>query len=123
MLDDKQLGYDLVGAGFEVYHSLGGGLSEEIYQQSLELELKSRAISFDAKRELSVYYKDIKLQKTYIPDLLIGDQIIAELKSVKKLLPEHQAQLFNYMRITNINVGYLLNFGPIDQMEWQRIKL
>ena len=117
---NKQLGYDLIGAALEVFHEQGGGMAEEIYQQSLEHELFLRAIPFDAKKELQVKYKDIILKKTYIPDLFIEDKIIAELKSVKKLTNEHMAQLLNYMRITGIKTGYLINFGNHKKLEWER---
>lgn len=123
MLDDlrKQEGYELMGAAFEVYNELGGGLSEEIYQESLETELRLRGLSFEAKRGLEVFYKGIRRSKTYISDLVVCDGIIAELKSSKCLAPEHEAQLLNYMRITRTRVGYLINFGPLDRLEWKRM--
>jgi GxxExxY protein len=65
-------GYALMGAVFEVYKELGYGLSEEIYQESLELELSSRDILFSSKSLLQVYYKNQLLNKTYIPDLLVS---------------------------------------------------
>lgn len=65
-------GYAMMGAVFEVYKELGYGLSEEIYQESLELELSSRDILFSSKSLLQVYYKNQLLNKTYIPDLLVS---------------------------------------------------
>ena len=119
----KQEGYDLVGAALEVYNELGGGMLEEIYQQSLEIELKFRDIPFDAKRQLNVFYKLQKLDKIYIPDLIVFGSIIVELKAVREILPEHEAQLINYMKITKIGVGYILNFGNHEQLEWKRFIL
>ncbi len=116
----KQEGYDLVSAALEVFHTLGGGMAEEIYQQSLEYELSLRGIHFDSKKELKVFYKKHELDKTYIPDLFVSNGIIVELKSVKEIINEHKAQLFNYMRITNLDVGYILNFGNTKELEWQR---
>ncbi|MDD5598415.1 MAG: GxxExxY protein [Victivallaceae bacterium] len=116
----KQEGYELIGAAFEVYNELGFGLLEEIYQQALEFELETRNIPFDSKRELKVYYKQRKLDKVYIPDLFVYNGIIAELKAVKELNDEHRAQLMNYMRITNTKVGYLINFGKSEQLDWER---
>jgi GxxExxY protein len=116
----KQEGYDLIGAAFEVFHTLGGGMAEEIYQQALEYELSLRNIAFDSKRELKVFYKNKQLDKIYIPDLFVASGIMVELKSCKELISNHQAQLFNYMRITKIKVGYLLNFGNTKELEWQR---
>ena len=116
-------GYKLIGAAFEVHGQLGGGMSEEIYQESFELELGFRSINFISKGELKLYYKGHLLEKKYYPDLLISKEIITELKSVKVLNSEHERQLLNYMRITRKAVGYLVNFGPLDKLEWKRFIL
>lgn len=113
-------GYDLIGAAFEVHSELGGGLSEEIYQESMELELSNRSIIYSSKAELRVYYKDKQLKTKCIPDLTVSGAIIVELKSVRSLTNEHERQLINYMRITKSAVGYLINFGPIGKLEWKR---
>ena len=116
-------GYALMGAVFEVYKELGYGLSEEIYQESLELELGFRDITFCPKSELIVYYKGRPLKKTYIPDLLVSGELVAELKAVKILTAEHEQQLLNYMHITKKAVGYLINFGTKSSVEWKRFIL
>lgn len=116
-------GFALVGAGFEVYNEQGFGLLEEIYQESLEIELERRGIPFSAKQHLQVYYKNQPLKKRYIPDLFTHNAIMVELKSVKELLPEHEAQLLNYLRITRSAVGYLLNFGQPKNLQWTRFIL
>jgi GxxExxY protein len=116
----KQEGYNLVGAALEVYHEMHGGLLEEIYQQCLEAELKHREIPFESKKELNVYYKQKRLDKIYIPDLYVYEGIMVELKAVKELSDEHRAQLLNYMRITKTRVGYLLNFGDMHELKWER---
>lgn len=116
-------GYALMGAAFEVHRTLGGGLLEEIYQQSLEIELQLRGIPFRAKQELEVFYKDRLLKKRYIPDLFVFERIVVELKAVTALAPEHEAQLLNYMRIARQPVGYLINFGPIGKLQWKRFIL
>ncbi|WPJ94621.1 GxxExxY protein [Coraliomargarita algicola] len=112
-----------MGATFEVYRELGGGLSEEIYQESLERELSLRNIPFEPKTELAVFYKGHKLKKTYIPDLLVYGEIVTELKATKALTPEHEQQLLNYMHITRKAVGYLINFRPKESVEWKRFVL
>ena len=119
----KDEGYQLMGAAFEVYNQQGSHLSEDIYQSSLEVELKLREIPFDAQRQLDVYYKGVKLKPFYIPDLFVFNEIIVELKAVKKLLPEHEAQLLNYLAITGKKVGYLINFGHNGSLEWKRMVL
>ncbi|MCC5849008.1 MAG: GxxExxY protein [Verrucomicrobia bacterium] len=119
----SQEGYALMGAAFEVYNENGYGMGEEIYQESLEVELALRKIPFCSKDELQVYYKGHLLKKTYIPDLTVYGEIIVELKALKAILPEHEAQLINYMRISKKAVGYLINFGTADDLEWKRIIL
>lgn len=109
-----------MAAVFEVHRILGGGLLEEIYQGSLEHELGLRQIPFVAKLELVVHYKALRLKKRYVPDFHLFEQIVVEIKSVKQLAAEHEAQLLNYMRITRQPVGYLVNFGPIAKVEWKR---
>ena len=116
-------GYALIAAAIEVHKEIGGGLLEEIYQQSLELELKIRGIPFESKKPLHVYYKGQLLEQKYIPDLMVCDQIVVELKAVQTLIPEHEAQLINYMRITQQAVGYLINFAPIAKAQWKRFIL
>ena len=116
----KEEGYKVMGAAFEVYNELGAGLLEEVYQQALEIEFDMRNIPFESKKQLEVYYKSRKLEKIYIPDLYVYNGIIVELKSVNKIIPEHESQLFNYMKITKTRVGYLLNFGPSDELGWKR---
>ena len=109
-----------MGAAFEVHATIGGGMAEEIYQESLEIELGLRSISFETKIPSSMSYKGQTLRKEYFPDLLVNGGIVSELKSVAKLLPEHEAQLLNYLRITGNRVGYLINFGPTAKVEWKR---
>ncbi len=119
----KQEGYDLMGAAFEVYNVQGYGLAEEIYQRSLEIELGLRTIPFVCKAPIDVFFKGHKLSTKYQPDLLVFGEIVVELKAVKALAPEHEAQLFNYMRIFRKKVGYLINFGAANQLEWKRFAI
>jgi len=113
----KQQGYDLMGAAFEVYNELGYGMAEEVYQQSLEIELQLRSIPFLSKAELDVFYKARILTAKYRPDLLVYGEIVVELKSLKELCSDHEAQLFNYMCIARKQVGYLINFGQKGELE------
>lgn len=119
----RQEGYDFMAAAFEVYNEIGYGMAEEVYQQSLEIELSLRKIPFLTKQELEVYYKGQKLATFYKPDLLVFGGIVVELKAVTELLSEHEAQLFNYMRVSRMAVGYLINFGRKGALQWKRFIL
>ena len=119
----EEEGYQFMGAAFEVYNQLGHGMAEEVYQQSLEIELSLHGIPFQSKRELEVFYKDRCLDTHYCPDLIVDDAIVVELKAISDLTTDHEAQLFNYMRIARQQVGYLLNFGKKGELQWKRFIL
>jgi GxxExxY protein len=119
----KEEGYRLMGAAFEVYNELGYGMAEEIYQQSLEIELNLQGIPFLTKHELKVFYKNRELDARYKPDLFVFGGIVVELKAVAELASDHEAQLFNYMRIAGNQVGYLINFGRKGELQWKRFIL
>ena len=95
-------------------------MAEEIYQQSLEIEFGLRGIPFQSKRQLTVFYKDHQLDTHYVPDLFAFNAIVIELKAVADLNSDHEAQLFNYMRIARQPVGYLINFGHRGELQWKR---
>lgn len=114
-------GYAVMGAAFEVYNTLGCGFLEEVYQKSLEVELGRRSIPYRAQQELMLYYKDVLLEKRYITDLVAYDGIIVELKAVRELTADHIAQIINYLKAGRKSVGYLINFGRHDKLEWKRV--
>ena len=116
----KDEGYQFMGAAFEVYNQIGYGMAEEIYQQSLEIELELCCIPCHSKRELAAFYKGRPLDTKYKPDLIVFESIVVELKAVGELLTEHEAQLFNYLRIARMPVGYLVNFGRKGELQWKR---
>ncbi|MEY2882199.1 MAG: hypothetical protein RLZZ15_4579 [Verrucomicrobiota bacterium] len=111
-------GYALIGASFEVYNEMGNGYLEDVYQESLELT--DRGIPFVAQPKLPIFYKGRQLRKKYESDLLVMDKIFVELKAVKSLLPEHEAQLLHYLKSTGRRVGYLVNFGAFPKLDWRR---
>ena len=119
----KDEAYVIQGAIFEVYRTLGCGFLEAVYQQALEVELTQRNIPFVPQAEIKVEYKGVKLDQTYRADLICYDKIILELKAVQNLLPEHEAQLQNYLRATKMRVGLLVNFGHYPKVEIKRIAI
>ena len=94
----------------EVHNEMNWGLLEPVYNEALHLELLDRGIHNEREKALPCYYKHHLLEKHYQMDIVVDD-IILELKSVSEINSAHRAQLFNYMRITNMNRGVLLNFG------------
>ena len=116
-------GFRLMGAAFKVDKQIGYGMAEEVYQRCLEIELRLRNIEFVSKPELQITYKSNVLQTKYRPDLFVLNAIVVELKAVSGILPEHEAQPFNYMRIVRQPVGYRVNSGRKNQLEWKRFTL
>lgn len=110
--------YEIIGSAMEVHSSLGAGLLEAIYAESLHLELLDNGIDNSLEVEVPCYYKQHKLEKSYRIDMKVGD-ICVELKSVAELVPAHRSQLFNYLRLTRMPVGLLINFG-CNKLEGER---
>ena len=113
--------YALIGAFFEVYNNLGGGFLEEVYQESLEMELQDRNIPFMSQPNLLLNYKGKSLRQTYKPDLICFNQIIVELKAVSTIIKEHEAQLHNYLKATGLRLGFLVNYGHYPKLEMKRV--
>ncbi|HMH42424.1 MAG TPA: GxxExxY protein [Pyrinomonadaceae bacterium] len=115
--------YQIVGAALEGYWQLGRGFLEPVYQEALEIELAIRRIPFESQKRITIKYKGQPLTKEYIADLILFDQIIAELKTCDRLGGRDEAQLLNYLKATGIRVGLLFNFGSSAQLEWKRYVL
>lgn len=107
----KGLMYRIIGAAMEVHRVLGWGLLEAVYQEALSVELKNRLVEHKTEVNLPIFYKDVKLEKSYRMDLLVENQVIVELKAITDILPEHRVQVFNYMRLTKKQYAILINFG------------
>jgi GxxExxY protein len=116
----QQEGYDFMATAFEVYNELGHGFTEDIYQEALERELAAHKIQFLPQAELAVIYKGQPLRKKLRPDLLVSEHMVVELKAASSLTSEHEAQLLNYLKATSNPVGYLVNFGCPEKLEWKR---
>ena len=101
----------VIGAAIEVHRHLGPGLLESSYQACLSRELELRDIPHRSQLAVPLEYKGILIGRGYVIDLLIGDSLIVEIKSVDKLLPIHSAQLMTYMRLQRVPSGLLMNFN------------
>lgn len=119
----KDEAYAIQGACFEVYKTLGSGFLEAVYQEALAQEFRLQNIPFAEQCELKLQYKNIPLHQTYKPDFVCFDKIIVEIKAVPALAPEHEAQLLNYLKIANMRLGLLVNFGHYPKVEIKRFAL
>ena len=112
----KELSQKVIGAFYTVYKTLGYGFLEKVYENALAHELTLLEIKFKTQVPIEVFYKSQKVG-FYIADILIEDSIILELKAAESLCPEHEFQLINYLKATNIEIGLLLNFGKEPQFK------
>ncbi|MVM41534.1 GxxExxY protein [Spirosoma sp. HMF3257] len=104
----------ILKAFFNVYNTLGYGFLEKVYENAMHLEINKLGLSCIAQQPIDVYYDKEKVG-LYYADLVVNDCIIVELKAATGLAPEHEAQLTNYLKATDIEVGLLLNFGREPQ--------
>ena len=106
----KELTDKIIKAFYNVYNELGFGFLENVYQNALYFELANSQLNVEAQRVIKVYYQH-HLVGNYKADLIVNETIILELKAVDHLLDEHEYQLINYLKASNIEIGLLLNFG------------
>jgi GxxExxY protein len=101
----------IIGAFYAVYSALGYGFLEKVYVNALMIELRQRGMNADDEFKINVYYSGQQVGE-YYADLIVNNLVILEIKAVKNLADEHEAQLLNYLKATPYEVGLLLNFGP-----------
>lgn len=113
-LDEKRSHAEIteavIGCAFEVIKELGSGFLESVYEKALLLALSQKGLSVVAQQPLRVSFRGESVGE-FFADLLVEEKVLIELKAVKALSPEHQAQLINYLHASGIEVGLLLNFG------------
>ena len=110
MIEEK-LTYQIRGAIFDVYNTLGPGLLESVYEEALVFELQQRGLNVERQVEVPILYKGQELKTTLRLDLLIENTIIVELKSVEEMKPVFAKQLLTYLRLLDKRVGLLVNFS------------
>lgn len=106
----------VIGAFYAVYRELGPGFLESVYENSLALVLRENGIAVVQQAPLRVTFHE-RVVGDFRADLLIGDRLIVEIKAVTKLAPAHETQLVNYLKATGIQVGLLMNFGPVPEFK------
>jgi len=114
----KELSDKVLQAAFTVHSSVGSGLLESVYQKALEVELEFLNVPFASQVRLKVFHRN-KMTGDFFVDIIVGGKIILELKAVKYTSPAAEAQLFNYLSISGLSVGYLFNFRNTS-LEWKR---
>jgi len=100
----------ILGCAFEVINELGAGFLESVYERALLLVLRQKGLSVVSQHPIRVEFRGQSVGDFYA-DLFVEGKVIVELKAVKAIAPEHQAQVINYLKATGIEVGLLINFG------------
>ena len=109
-LQNQDLTNEIIKVFYKVYNELGYGFLEKVYHNSLIIELNKNNMAYESNKKLNVYYFGLKVGE-YFPDVIVNQCVIIEIKAGEALVYEHECQLINYLRATNIEVGLLLNFG------------
>jgi GxxExxY protein len=109
----------ILEACFEVANELGHGFLESVYRNALVVALRQKALSVETEVSLQVMFRGQSVGD-FCADLMVARQVLVELKAVKALLPEHQAQVINYLKATGVEVGLLVNFGT-PKIEFKRL--
>ena len=104
----------------KVYNELGSGFLEKVYQEALEIELKQTDIPYLREAPLKVFYRGQLLKQNFFADFICYNKIIVEVKAVSVLTDSHRAQVSNYLKATDYDIGLLVNFGA-EQMEIERL--
>lgn len=111
--------YQIIGAAMEVHRQLGHGFLEAVYHEALSIEFNAQEIPALHEVELPIYYKGQALSKTYRVDFVCFENIIVEVKAIKRLTNIEEAQIVNYLKASKFDKGLLLNFGA-PSLEYKR---
>lgn len=111
----------VIGCAFEVLNELGHGLHEKLYENALCVEFRRQRIAYDQQRRFEVLYKTESVGE-FIPDLIAFGQVVVDAKTIDRLTDHERGQMLNYLRITRLPVGLLLNFKHA-RLEFERVVL
>ncbi|MEA3286076.1 MAG: GxxExxY protein [Candidatus Marinimicrobia bacterium] len=106
----EDLTYKIIGCAFEVHKELGPGFLESAYEAAMKIELKADNLEVISQKQFPLIYKGVKI-KDFFCDLVVEDKVIVELKAISRITDIERAQLLNYLKVTGIKVGLIINFG------------
>ncbi len=102
--------YKVIGCAFEVHKELGPGFLESAYESAMKIELKASNLETESQKQFPLIYKGAKI-KDFFCDLVVEEKVIVELKAISRITDIERAQLLNYLKVTGIKVGLIINFG------------
>ncbi len=116
-----QLTFAIIGCAMEVSNEVGAGLHEKPYENALVVEFGLKGIRFDQQRRFPVTYKGVQVGE-YIPDLIAESAVVVDAKVIERITDVERGQMLNYLRISGLKVGLILNFKR-PKLEWDRVIL
>ena len=117
-LKHEQITKSVIGCAFEVINELGAGFLESVYEKALLLVLRQKGLSAISQYPVKVMFRG-ECVGDFCADIFVEEKVIVELKAIKAIAPEHQAQIINYLNATGVEVGLLINFGN-PKLEYNR---
>lgn len=111
MSRENEIAKIVVDAAMKVHRTLGPGLLESVYERVLEYELKSRGLSVERQKPIPVTYENLRIEDSFRADMIVENKVILELKSVERLEKVHKKQLLTYIKLADMRLGLLINFG------------
>jgi len=105
----------IIGVFYDVYNELGFGFVESVYRRALRMALMEKGLRVESEHPITVFFRGEKVGD-FRADLVVNEVVLLELKTVKKIIRAHEAQVINYLRSTTIELGLILNFGPQPQI-------
>lgn len=107
----QELSSKLLGIAMQLHREMGCGFKEKVYQDAFEVLLEEAGIKYEREKHIDVVFHGVKLEHDFFYDFLIDDKIGVELKAVSEIYGEFEAQIINYLHVSNHKLGLLLNFG------------
>jgi GxxExxY protein len=125
MKEENELPYSeltraILGCCFDVMHELGPGFLEKVYKNALFIAMRQKGLEVEVEKSYEVIFRGKNIGR-YQADLVVNQTVILELKCCEKLISEHQAQVFNYLKVSSLPVGLLVNFRK-KKLEWKRLQ-
>jgi GxxExxY protein len=114
MTIENELSHAVIGAAIKVHRGLGPGLLESAYKYCLHYELIKSGLQVEKEKPIPLIYEDVKLECGYRADLIVGNKLLLEVKSVEALNDIHLAQILTYLKLANFNLGLLMNFNVLQ---------
>ena len=110
-MTENDIAKEIVDAAYKIHTKTGPGLLESAYEAILIYELRKRGLRVVSQEPIPVVYEEVELEVGYRADLIVENKVIVELKSVEKTAPVHKKQLLTYLKLANMRLGLLINFG------------